>query len=538
MTEIQFLFRFRDLVAKTIDEHQEIIDRAGSCWWGWWKRPSEDQREDVWEKLALASTENPIEVGLFDSGSGTVFRAKVTQVISPSSEKPISVPADEQDLVPPYYRNSPFSRAWMRLTTIVQEPEVFGRYSFAKVPKLPGYSDATLRRLEGKKIMSPDELRLMDTTIWEVREAKDSDPDEEILLSIPALASAVSSNVINCGSNVILHLTDLHFALGTHRKQHVWRLESEQDNRPSLVEAVTAALHQRKVGLVVASGDFTFLGSEEEFNEAAASLSLLLGILDLSTDHLIVIPGNHDIQWSVSEQYDNGAEVTRAPSQARLNYENFYRRLMRHDPDKHLSMGRRFALPCGLITEVTALNSSSLATGKDFLAGMGRIEEASFAEVANALGWKDEKTLALRLLVIHHHLSLLEDLEDHAGYGSGFGIAVDAPRVQRLAAKRGVHLALHGHKHRAYVTHTGVYELPEVQPAKGLLGELAVVGGGSAGSKETFGPANYFNVMELGSAALRLEIFQSRNFGAFEVMRTYVADLQAEEGRLTLAHWR
>jgi len=31
----------------------------------------------------------------------------------------------------------------------------------------------------------------------------------------------------------------------------------------------------------------------------------------------------------------------------------------------------------------------------------------------------------------------------------GFGIALDAPRILRLAARIGVHLSLHGHKHRA-----------------------------------------------------------------------------------------
>src|SRR5215471_18560971 len=109
-------------------------------------------------------------------------------------------------------------------------------------------------------------------------------------------------------------------------------------------------------------------------------------------------------------------------------------------------MGRRFALPSGLIIEVCGINSSSLETGKNFLAGMGRIDEGAFAEVAQRLGWTTAETLALRLLIIHHHLALTEDLEPAEGYGKGYGLAVDAVRIQRMAAQYGVHLALHGHK--------------------------------------------------------------------------------------------
>ena len=83
--DIRLLFRFRDLVAPTIDEHRAIIGDRGSCWWGWWKRPTEDHRSDVWRELANgASVPEPAVVGLFNSGSGRVFLAKVVEVIEPS----------------------------------------------------------------------------------------------------------------------------------------------------------------------------------------------------------------------------------------------------------------------------------------------------------------------------------------------------------------------------------------------------------------------------------------------------------------------
>ena len=47
--------------------------------------------------------------------------------------------------------------------------QFFGQYAFAESPSLPNYDPQTLARLNGKVIVSAEELRGMDTTIWKVR---------------------------------------------------------------------------------------------------------------------------------------------------------------------------------------------------------------------------------------------------------------------------------------------------------------------------------------------------------------------------------
>jgi len=552
MSDIKFLFRFRDLVASTIEEHERVIKQHNWVWWGWWKRPSEDSRSDVWDDLANSTKSSKVEVGLFDAGSGKVFLAEVIDVIKPpktdgrATENIVRVPEQEEDHVPSYYRASPFSRAWMKITNIASEPVAFfNEYSFAEAPKLPNYTAATLRRLVDKKIVSAEELRLMDTTIWRVRQAKPTDSSEQILLSVQALSDAVSTEVVRCKGDAILHLTDVHFATGQNRAEHVWRYEQEEETRHTMVEAIAAALAKResklKTGLLIISGDFAFIGSAAEFNEARIAIQRLLGILDLSTDHLVIIPGNHDIQWSTDATYDANAKVdptSQASKDAKKNYEEFYRQIFRHEPNRHLSMGRRFAFPCGMTIDVCGLNSSSLGTGKNFLAGMGRTDEGAFGEVANQLGWNDDKTMGLRLLVIHHHLAVTDDLEPAQGFGKGYGMAVDAVRIQRLAAGSGVHLALHGHKHRVFIWRSSVYELPENTQPKFKLGELSIIGGGSAGSSETTNNSNYFNVIELRPGKLALNIFKSQNRGLFGLMQTWDAELLlCGENGLKLGDW-
>jgi hypothetical protein len=130
MSEIRFLFRYRDLVAATIDEHRRVISERGWCWWGWWKRPSEDSRSDIWDDLERhTGSGQTVEVGLFDSGSGLVYRALVTNVIKPAgsrgAENTIKLSAQEADHVPSYYRESPFSRAWMKITRLIRIPSSF-----------------------------------------------------------------------------------------------------------------------------------------------------------------------------------------------------------------------------------------------------------------------------------------------------------------------------------------------------------------------------------------------------------------------------
>ena len=542
-SNIRILFRYRDLIADTLAEHRTIRDNNGSCWWGWWKRPNEDTHLEVWEELRRsASSGNPIDIGLFDSGRGQVYLARVGEVVlpKPSGER-VSVPEGQEELVPEYYRKSPFSRAWLRLTEIGKEPiEFFGHYSYESVPHVPNYSEAALEALQGKVIVDYQELRSMDTTIWKVRPKEPGDPTEKILLTVRSVGKAISKEPIATQSNLVVHISDPHFAVGNNRATHVWRLESErQSGLATLAEAISAALDGRRIGLVIVTGDFTFTGIMQEYYEAETFLRRLAGLWNLDMDRFVVVPGNHDIQWTTDETYDETARVGIAPETAHANYRRFYRSLFGHDLTPVLAMGRRYALPCGLILEVCGVNSSSLEQGRNFLAGMGRVQDNSFDEVIRELGWKKTASLSLRLLALHHHLALTENLEEASSYSRGFGIAIDAPRIQRQAARSGVHLALHGHKHRVFVWRSGVYEPPEEAQTSWRLGDLSIAGGGSAGSSETVDKKNYFNTFELGSDGLTLEIFRAHAVGTFDAMQRWRAGFSVEgkPSRLALGDW-
>ncbi|PZG16116.1 metallophosphoesterase [Micromonospora craterilacus] len=546
---LRFLFRYRDLVADTLPEHRAVLRERGWCWWGWWKRPNEPGRAEVWETLDRETAAGQrVRIGLFHSGTGTVHPAVVERVIVPHADDlgsfvSLSPPEAERDGVPAYYRSSRHSRGWLRLVALAEEPiEFFGRFSLASAPPLPHHPASQLERLVGKRILDADELRTMDTTIWEVRPAQPSDSSERFLTASQRQDGALSAEPVACPGPWLLHLTDPHYATGQFRSEHQWRLETEDGaTRPTMVDAISNALahHQRSVGAVLVTGDLTYVAAPEEFKAARAGLfKLTNGLLGLGMEHLVVVPGNHDIMWTRSDTYEYAAPVEVAPAEATANYRSFFQALYGYPASPHLSMARRFVFPGGNLVDVAAVNSSSLEQGRSFLAGMGRVQEAAYREVTSALSWSSPGS-ALRVLALHHHLALTEDLESPDEFASGFGIAVDAPRIQRMAARDGVHLAVHGHKHRAFVWRTGAYHLPEYNNERWELGSFNIVGGGSSGSISSDGRRNFFNLIRVAGPVVELEMYRSQQQGSFERFMSWRAPLVSGAGaRLEIAPWQ
>ena len=555
-----FLFRYRDLlVPDTLGKHRRIIEEEGSCWWGWWRRPSEDVRADVWDWLKKKTDDGrSVQIAFFNSApeeekcGGLVHRATLTRIVK-ATEKPCapSVPEEEKALVPEYYRETPSSSAWMKLSEIRTEPEsgFFKEYAYRCQPNISGIAPEILRRFEDKLVVDAEELRSMDTTIWELRRAREDDRDEKIIVASTQVSEPLSAQPILLKSRYILHLSDLHFSDPKEEEgAHRWNFIGEGSS--TLVEGIRKGLREHlgdeKPGLVIISGDITDRGLKTEFYEAFRFIHALLGAYGLGPEHLLMVPGNHDIAWTKDEVWTSGARITQALDEATREYRRFYRHVFRHDEDPKLSMARRYVCANGLVLEAGGLDSSALERGKKWLSGMGRVADGAIADVGEALGWTvDKKSLALRLLVHHHHIAVTESVLPADEYSSGFGIAHDAQQTLRKAKNCGVQLILHGHRHQPYLGVQPVYPELEsgmsVSASKSAPGEVGIVGAGSAGSKQVRNDWNFFNLIEIKSSELVLSMYgaqsQENKCADFKCTGRWGAKLEICEGSLAISEW-
>jgi predicted phosphodiesterase len=86
---------------------------------------------------------------------------------------------------------------------------------------------------------------------------------------------------------VIAHMSDLHLG-ESDSAEGVWRPVHDDIRELRLVD---------KIKFLVVSGDITRAGSAKEFEVAAAFLRQAEAELHLPTEHIVVVPGNHDLSW-------------------------------------------------------------------------------------------------------------------------------------------------------------------------------------------------------------------------------------------------
>ena len=93
------------------------------------------------------------------------------------------------------------------------------------------------------------------------------------------------------GGFYILHLSDLHF--GTVENAREWYGQLFLD--------LTRELKLLALDCLVLSGDIGNLSNPEEYDAAEIFLSELIEDFRLGPDNIVIVPGNHDLNWQISE---------------------------------------------------------------------------------------------------------------------------------------------------------------------------------------------------------------------------------------------
>jgi 3',5'-cyclic AMP phosphodiesterase CpdA len=109
----------------------------------------------------------------------------------------------------------------------------------------------------------------------------------------------VSKGRADVPSVTILHISDTQF--GQHHRfgEGVESLASQliYDLRKIVGRQVP------QIDLILISGDIAEQGLAEEYDQARAFIDQLCEFAELKLDRVVVVPGNHDVNWDLSQAY-------------------------------------------------------------------------------------------------------------------------------------------------------------------------------------------------------------------------------------------
>ncbi|MFX0195469.1 MAG: metallophosphoesterase family protein [Candidatus Hodarchaeota archaeon] len=436
------ILRFSDYEkVDTILAHQEIIKARKCVWWGWWKKKHETMQGEALKEIGKRC---PIEIGLLNRTVQKFYSARCTNVVFDS--KGGRRPSPDLECTPSYYRDSQHP-AWFEFSSI--EPlsgDLFKR-EFGAVP-------------EG------------DPTLFIVEET-------EFGTSVLPRFSMPELDVIKAKGDSILHLSDLHFG-----DDHAFAVVKSDDPIEKLPMTSKISRHIKSlpdcvIGVIVISGDITTKGRADGYPVASILLDSLLKDLGLEKEHMIIVPGNHDI-WLHDTDHPTYDYQPEEPF--RLFIRGFYGKDI-----LELERLSTFRTPGGWKLSFVGLNSARprKTETKDYgYVGFDRYDPW-LRTIANSNEGKSLTELVhekrLNFAVLHHHL-LPAKLVCEPERPRPVSLTLDAGQLVADFQASGVHFTLHGHQHVPFVGSTARARLVH-NTYSGLEQRLFVIGSGSSGAK-------------------------------------------------------
>jgi 3',5'-cyclic AMP phosphodiesterase CpdA len=456
------ILRFRDTTPgiDTMAVHLELLDRHKAVWWGWWRKDRE-------RATAQDVPEGSLELLLTDPTTRRMFRATSECFSARGAE----INPDE---VPEYYQRFAV--------------QVEGFFRITRIEQI-AYIDDLGRRLGERTLMREGDAG--------------AGPAEHIANPVHAP-----------GRYSILHLSDLHFGADYGFLTQDERIDIG-DGRRTLTQCVVEDL--KRIGLendiaaIIVTGDFITKGDWKDTirQKALREFDALRDALGLSQQQLFAIPGNHDIvRYPEGAQIDVGelAVASQINQQHEREFRTFIDELIDRDWKDSLNYIRQICL--GIVDiQVCALNSCTITATKwrEYgYVGSGGIE------AIRTLQRMEVKRPTFRFLALHHHLLPVAEVEAPAS--DGVTLALDASLILSEAQAASVHVALHGHQHKAKLA--TYMDLPFSGAAQSK--PVVIVSNGSAGlavARLPNGENNTYCVFTAEGERLRLRLRELRSNG-------------------------
>ncbi len=506
------VLRFRDLaVSDTIKEHMDIIKNIDDyCWWGWWNKPQEKLPCDIFAELNGRAKKGGLNIFLFDSGNRKIYLAQCTEIKFSTDTEKIELSEEEQKKIPNYYRTQKYL-AWFKFVKIEGvDGFPLDKYSYINVPDFFVDNKNSFSAFNDKKICSLDELYFQQRTIWFIRDFKVGDSEKEINLMSERNVTPENYDEYfsQLDTDSILWLTDLHFSDSHHAYGHS---DISEDSLSTLLHDQITNLEIEIPSAIIVSGDLTFTATESEFSNAEGFLRKVNSFYGIDPYKLSVCPGNHD--FSFLNTSTNIQPVTDSCSKS---YKDFYRNVFNCVPSKHFSSIRRFLTKSLIPIEIISINSVSLQqiqvceenekgqkTVLHNFTGLGYVGMDQIREVESELK-KTNKSNAVRILVLHHHILPVLEVEEPK-IDTSYSMILDAGAVNDFIFRNKISVVLHGHSHKHSYRRIGS------EPDSSESFDCNVVGLGSTGASEkdlSEGDPNMFGILSFKEKNLSIKKYR------------------------------
>jgi predicted phosphodiesterase len=310
--------------------------------------------------------------------------------------------------------------------------------------------------------------------------------------------------------DTILHLSDMHFGADYGFRPPETSLSASSPD-PSLCECLLDDLKQKgladKIAAIVITGDFvTKAGWTDKIRaQIVSELKNICVELNISSESLILVPGNHDIR-RFSNADGVKVEGLSLSNQVDFSHEMEYpifRNVMKNVPIMN-PINELFNIRLGkIVVDICALNSCGIVATR--WTEYGYVGEGGY-DVIRKLKNKSRGPANFRIIALHHHLlpvTAVDGLNEH-----GVSLTLDAAKLLDLACKADVIVALHGHQH--------IPRLVRYENIGESIPSITVVAGGSVSVKRERLPGaerNAYGILRFSQTGLSIEMRELRNDG-------------------------
>ena len=292
----------------------------------------------------------------------------------------------------------------------------------------------------------------------------------------------------------IIHLSDLQFGEPNRIKEK--RDEEKETTIRRFANKISSSISenlknkQAGTSIMIVTGDIANTSVEDEYEEAIIFFEELIKNLNLTKDKVVLIHGNHDINWKICEKVYNNhkgdpkqiKEIHQKDKYYKQFYDKFYSplKIPRFNIDSPSNL-RNFP---ELKTIIFAVNSCSGVTVKET---QGFINEHNLRELIKQAEKIDPNHESTWIACWHHNV--IQRVENDLDY------VENAREIIHILAQNYIDIILHGHEH---IGMSQIYGFPDSKYG----GIVSILGCGSAGldfKKRPHGIPNQYSLIEINN---------------------------------------